>query len=109
MSAVPQTLPTSSTARALPPLTVLVTGKVEAARRYENKVYTRILSPAPDPYSRPQVVEVRSNARIGQRDEEISVTARLGGFTRKPYRVTDRETGEQTSITPVDHTLDLVE
>ena len=90
-------------------MTVLIVGKVEAVRRYENKVYTRVICAAPDLYSRPSVVEIRSNARMGQRDEEINVQARLGGFTRKPYRVTDRESGEQANITPVDHTLDLLE
>lgn len=106
MSAVLNPVP--SIAKAAP-MTVLVVGKVEAVRRYENKVYTRVICAAPDLYSRPSTVEIRSNARMGQRDEEISVTARLGGFTRKAYRVTDRESGEQTNIVPVDHTLDLVE
>jgi len=97
-------------ARVTPsPMSVFIVGKVEAVRRYENKSYTRVICPAPDLYSKPAVVEIRSNGRIGSRDEEISVTARLSGYMRKPYRVTDRETGEQTTITPVDLTLDMVE
>lgn len=103
----PVKLPSSAFSPA--PMTVLVIGKVEAVRRYENKSYTRVICPAPDLYSKPAVVEIRSTGRIGSRDEEISVHGRLGGYMRKPYRVTDKETGEIATITPVDLTLDLVE
>ena len=99
----------SSVRPALPPMCMQILGKVEAVRRYENKTYTRVICPAPDLYSKPSVVEIRSSGRIGQRDEEIDAIARLSGYTRKPYRVTDQATGEQSTITPVDHTLDLIE
>lgn len=88
---------------------VFIVGKIDASRRYEGKSYTRILTPAADAYSRPQVVEVRSSAKLGDRGEEVQVKCQLGGFTRKPYRITDKDSGEQTTITPVDMTLDLVE
>jgi len=88
---------------------VLIKGRIDAVRRHENTRYTRILTPAPDAYSRPQVVEVRSKGALGQRGDEITVTAHLGGYTRKPFRLTDKETGEVTSVTPVDMTLDAVE
>lgn len=91
------------------PMMVFIVGKVEAVRRYENKTYTRVVCPAPDLYSKPSVVEIRSAGRLGQKDDEVQCSCRLAGYTRKPYRVTDRETGEQSTITPVDHTLDLVE
>lgn len=113
MSSVPTASVSSSTAatRALAsvPMSVLIVGKVEAVRRYENKSYTRVICPALDLYSKPAMVEIRSSGRIGQRDDEISVHGRLGGYMRKPYRVTDRESGEVSTITPVDLTLDLVE
>jgi hypothetical protein len=72
-------------------------------------MYTRIVTPAPDPYSRPQTVEVRSRQRLGQAGEEVTVQAQLGGYTRKPFRSTDKETGETTMVTPVDLTLDAIE
>jgi hypothetical protein len=93
----------------LPSMQAQVLGKIEAVRRYDGKNYTRVICPAPDLYSKPSVLEIRSTARLGQRDDEINVVARLAGYVRKPYRVTDKDTGEQTTITPVDHTLDLVE
>lgn len=105
MSAVPSIAPN---AKVLP-LQVLVKGKVEASRRFDGKRYTRIITPAADAYSRPQVVEVRSVAKLGDLGDETEVTCRLGGYTRKPYRTTDKETGETSMVTPVDMTLDVVE
>lgn len=96
-------------AAKLVPLQVLVRGKVEASRRFDGKRYTRIITPAADAYSRPQVVEVRSVGKLGDLGDETEVTCRLGGYTRKPYRTTDKDTGETAMVTPVDLTLDAVE
>jgi hypothetical protein len=85
---------------------VTVKGKIEAARRHEKKHYTRLITPAADAYTRPQVVEVRSNQRLGQQGDEITVDCKLGGYTRKAFRSTDKETGETQMVTPVDMTLD---
>lgn len=91
------------------PMQVVIRGRIDAARRHDKTTYTRIVTPAPDPYSRPQTVEVRSRQRLGQTGDEITVQAQLGGYTRKPFRSTDKETGEVTMVTPVDLTLDAVE
>jgi hypothetical protein len=89
---------------------VKVKGRIEASRLYEGKRFTRLVAPAPDAYSRPQTVEVRSSRqKLGEVGEEITVNAVLGGYTRKPYKVTDKDTGEIVTLTPVDHTLDLLE
>lgn len=88
---------------------VLVVGRVDASRRHEKTHYTRVVTPAPDPYSRPQTVEIRSKQRLGQSGDEIRVTGMLGGYTRKPFRSVDKDTGEATMVTPVDLTLDAVE
>ncbi len=91
------------------PMEVLIKGKVAARRRHESNWYTRIITPAPDAYSRPDTVEVRSKTKLGEPDEEIVVSCRLGGYTRKPFKLTDRDTGEITSVTPVDITLQAIE
>ncbi len=106
MSAVQQ-LPTPGAKPV--PMQVLVQGRIDAQRRHEKTSYTRILTPAPDAYSRPQTVEVRSKQKLGDLGEEIRVTATLGGYARKPYRYTDKDTGETATVTPVDMTLDAVE
>lgn len=88
---------------------VLVRGRIEAVRRFDKTRYTRIVTPAPDPYSRPQTIEVRSKQGLGQVGDEVTVTATLGGYARKPFRSTDKETGEVSMVTPVDLTLDAIE
>lgn len=107
MSAVPNNVAPLSSA---PFLQMRFKGRIEASRLFDGKRYTRFVCPAPDAYSRPQVLEVRSSrAKLGEIGDEFTGTVVVGGFTRKPYRVTDRDTGEQVTLTPVDHVLDLVE
>lgn len=103
MSAVPLTRSQAA------PMEVLVKGKVAARRRHESTWYTRIVTPAPDPYSRPNTVEVRSKGKLGEVGDETAITCKVGGYTRKPFKLTDRETGEITTVTPVDITLEAIE
>lgn len=100
---------TTQAPRAAAPMEVTIKGKIDATRRHEQTRYTRILTPAPDAYSRPQVVEIRSKQALGQRGDEVTVAAKLGGYTRKPFKTTDKETGEILFLTPVDMTLDAIE
>lgn len=88
---------------------VLVVGRIEGSKTYEGKRYTQILTPAADAYSRPQLVEIRSKGRLGEKGEEISCHCVLGGFQRKAYETKDKQTGEIVKVVPVEHTLDLVE
>ncbi len=87
----------------------LIAGRIESLRRHEQTRYTTIVTPAPDPYSRPQTVQVRSRAALGQRGDDVQVLCKVGGYTRKPFRALDKETGETTMVTPVDLTLDAIE
>lgn len=96
-------------ADSVKPMVVFVRGRLEKSRSYEGKRYSQILTPAPDAYSRPQLVEVRSKSKLGDVGEEVSVTCLLGGFARKAYQAKDKETGEVLTIVPVDHTLDAVD
>ena len=88
---------------------VAVHGRVEDVQRFEGVYRTRLICPAADEFTAPQKVIVRSKARLGSKDEMIEISCRLGGYQRKPYRVTDKDTGEQTNVTPVDMTLDHIE
>jgi len=101
--------PAAATRQAVQPMHVLIKGRVQTSRSHNGTRYTHILTPAEDAYSRPQLVEVRSKRQLGMKDEEVSVTAKLGGYARKPFISVDKETGERLSITPVDMTLDAVE
>jgi hypothetical protein len=91
------------------PMEVLIKGKIDNRRRYESSWFTRFITPAADAYSRPSTIEIRSKNKLGDVGEEMTVICKLGGYTRKPYKVTDKESGEMTTITPVDMTLEAIE
>jgi hypothetical protein len=88
---------------------VVISGRIEGSKTYEGKRYTQVMTPAADAYSRPQLVEIRSKVRLGEKGEEISCQCILGGFQRKAYETKDKQTGEIVKVIPVEHTLDLVE
>mgnify|MGYP000846155994 FL=1 len=98
-----------ATAAKMIPMQVLVVGRIDAVRRHAKTTYTRVTTPAPDPYSRPQTVEIRSKQRLGQPGDQVTQLGLLGGYARKPFRSTDKETGETTMVTPIDHTVDAIE
>lgn len=88
---------------------VLVAGRIENSRLHEGKRYTHVMTPAADAYSRPQLVEIRSKSKLGDKGEEVSIQCLLGGYQRKAYQAKDKSTGEITTVVPVEHTLDLFE
>lgn len=98
-----------ATAQKLGLMEAVIKGRIEASRVHDKVYYTRFVTPAPDAYSRPAMLEVRSKAQLGQRGEEITLRARLGGFAGKAFEVTDKDTGEVRRGVPVRMTLDAVE
>jgi hypothetical protein len=83
---------------------VVVIGRIEGSKAYEGKRYTQVMTPAADAYSRPQLVEIRSKARLGEKGDEISCQCVLGGFQRKAYETKDKQTGEVVKCpVPFDH------
>lgn len=99
----------TATQSVMKPMQVLVFGKIENVRSYEKHIYTTVICPAPDAYSSPSVVQIRSKGRIGQREDEIKQLCKVGGFRRKPFKMTDKETGEVSTVVPVDMTLEAIE
>lgn len=91
------------------PSRVFVQGKVTRVRRHEKFIYTTVICPAKDEYSRPSVVEIRSKSRFAEVEETCKADCELGGYEGKPYVITDRESGERKTLIPVNHFLDLIE
>lgn len=91
------------------PMRVLVLGRIESSRVHDGKRLTHVMTPAADAYSRPQLLEIRSKGKLGDKGEEISVSCVLGGYQRKAYQAKDKNTGEIQTVNPVEHTLDLVD
>lgn len=79
---------------------VLLRGRLASHRRYEKAWYSMLQLPAADEYSRPEVVEVRSTDRLGEPGDMIDVRCMVGGYNKRPYRFTDKETGESRMVTP---------
>lgn len=90
-------------------MVVRVVGRVDSVRVYDGKRYTLVVCPAADAYSSPQWLEVRSKGALGARGDEVNVDVRVGGFKGRPFRVTDKDTGEIKTVTRCTVLLDLVE
>lgn len=95
--------------QGLKSMQVGIVGRIEGSKTYEGKRYTQVMTPAADAYSRPQLVEIRSKGRLGDKGDEVSCHCILGGFQRKAYETKDKQTGEIVKVIPVEHTLDLIE
>jgi hypothetical protein len=88
---------------------VKIRGKVLRVHRYEGAVYTTVVCPARDEYSKPSVVQVKSENRFGDKDDQVTFKAVVGGYEGKTYQVTDKDTGEKRNVQPVNMFLDFVE
>lgn len=60
----------------------VIRGRVIEVKRTENGCYTAIALPAPDQYSHPQAVEVRSKSMLGRPQEDVTIRVQIGGFRR---------------------------
>lgn len=86
----------------------VVQGRVFAIRKAGKLFEHLIVMPAPDPYSSPATLSVMSERRLGEKDEDVRVVVRLGGY-RRSYKTTDQETGEQRTVQTADVKLFALE
>jgi hypothetical protein len=87
-----------SNANAQIPLVVRIVGRVDHVKQGTSKGKTSFLTlvktPAPDPFTAPSTVEIRSSARLGSVGEEVELFCNLKGYsqsgvsekTGEPYR-----------------------
>lgn len=80
------------------PLVVRIVGRVDFVKQGTSKgkpsFLTLVKTPAPDPFTAPSTVEIRSTARLGAVGEEVELFASLKGYsqsgvsqkTGEPYR-----------------------
>ncbi len=88
---------------------VVIYGRIEGSSLFQGVRETKIMTPAQDEFSRPQLLQVRSRGRIGEKGEMVTIRCLLGGYQRKAYQAKDKDTGETKTVVPVEHTLDLIE
>lgn len=97
------------TTMSIKPMQVMVVGRIDSVELHGGFRYTKVTAPAVDAYSYPDVVEIRSKRPIGSKGEEVRVLGRLGGYKKKPFSVTDKETGEVRFVSRVEMYVTLVE
>lgn len=81
----------------------VIRGRVIEVKRTESGCFTAIALPAPDAYSHPQSVEVRSKSMLGRPQEDVTVRVVVGGF-RRGYK---DKAGDQQYATNI--TLNAIE
>jgi len=84
-----------------------IKGRIIGSRKAGKQVATLIVIPAPDAYTSPQTVEVLSERRLGEVQEECAITCRVGGF-RRAYNRSDSD-GRQERVQTADNKLYAVE
>ena len=88
-----------------------VAGRLGARRSMALKEGKRFLqlcmTPAPDPYSMPSVVELKSVAPLGNEGDDWSGVVRVGGYPNN-FNVTDKD-GVITSVRSARVVLEVVE
>jgi hypothetical protein len=98
--------------QALAPLVAHVKGRIANRRSITTKTgrqsITVVRLPAPDEYTSPQTVELRSVRSLGEVGDDLTCQVRIGGFGRS-YKATDPETGEQRVVPTADNTLTVIE
>lgn len=90
---------------------VRIAGRIRAVKQLtgDRKGFaTQVSLPAPDAYTAPGLVEVRSTQRLGKAEDDIDVSARVGGYLGKPVKRTDND-GVITTDRYVSNTFDVVE
>lgn len=98
--------------KALQPAQAYITGRIASVRRIktaQGDLFLTVLKmAAPDPYSHPSTIEVRSNTRIGKPDDDWSGVVSLSGMANN-YQVKNKETGEIDTVRSARNEFTVVE
>lgn len=86
----------------------VLSGRVDGVRRTDDYHYTTITLPAPDEFSNPATVEVRSSKSIGRKGDEVKIPVQCAGFRGKPFKYTDND-GEVITRRPVNNAFIAIE
>lgn len=87
-------------------------GRLGSRRKYKTKDGVRwfqlLLTPAPDPYSMPQVVELKSVQALGEEGSDWSGPCRIGGYPNNFETKPDAD-GVVTQVKSAYNVLEVVE
>jgi len=87
-------------------------GRILQVRRVKTgqgiRHFTLLIMPAADEFTSPSTVEVSSVAKLGDKNEEVDVTVKIGGY-RRSYNSVDKETGESVTVMTSNMSLTAIE
>lgn len=112
MNAAVQQIAPSATPSAPAVAQTVIAGRIAHKRRISTQNgplhLTLVTMPAPDAYSAPATVELRSRAALGDVGEELRTKCRISGRARS-YKGTDPETGEVRPVRTAEISLEVIE
>lgn len=94
--------------QTLKPLQLVVSGKVESQRKFQNRHYTVLACPSGDEFVGPAILEVESNSKLADVGDVWRGLCAARG-SRHSYEMTDKETGERVKIKTARHYVVAVE
>lgn len=86
-----------------------INGRIVRKRVHDKVHYVQLMLPAPDEFTSPAQIEVRSARSLGDVGDDVSIRLTVGGYKRRSYNYTDRETGESRMVHPVENTLSVLD
>ncbi len=103
MSEASAATPIKTTASTVKVGHVYIAGRIDAVRKFDGRVFTRLALPAADPYSNPDMVEVESKQSIGSSGDDWKGFCRVGGY-RNEFHTKD-ENGDSRLVKSARNTL----
>jgi len=82
--------PVGSPAPSLKVNQIVIQGRIEHISKYNDKIEHIVITPAPDPYSKPSLMLVKSNSRLGGVGDEVKVFCVFHGWANN-YKNDDGE------------------
>lgn len=90
------------------PMQILVVGRIESSSQYQGTYSTLVRTPAPDEYSYPSLMPLRSKKRLGAAGDECAALCRASGIPRT-FERKDKNTGEITRVQTADVYFNVIE
>lgn len=107
MSETSAATPIKTPAQSIRPGHVFIAGRIDAVRRYDGRVFTRMALAAVDAYSHPDLIEVESTVSLGAAGEDWKGQCKIGGY-RNEFNTKD-DHGDNRLVKSARNTLTVVE
>jgi len=62
---------------------MMVSGRIEAVDEYEDSYYSIVITPAPDAFSQPSTLKIKSRRKIGKAGEDVMQLVQWNGWLKR--------------------------